>query len=355
MRTSQRVLVADGVNGRSRSAVAAVRALAAAGYSPWVAVTGRPAAAARSRAAAGTFEVPAPESPELGTVLRALVTDGRFACILPSSDGVLCSVDPSSAALVDKSALAQRVTAAGLPVPETVVCANAEELMDAGARLGCPVVVKPAVKQSARSVARVAHDEAALAVLAQDMSGPCVVQPFHTDGLRAVAGVVHGGRLLAVVHQRYLRTWPADCGVASAAVSTEPDVDLEERLVQLLDGHDGVFQVQLIGERVIDVNPRVYGSLPLAVAAGTNLPAIACDARRGVVPPRLLRGRAGIRYRWAEGDLRSLLHGLRGGSYTLAAATRALAPRRGTAHSIESLWDPGPVLSRLVHAAGGAR
>jgi hypothetical protein len=66
------------------------------------------------------------------------------------------------------------------------------------------------------------------------------------------------------------------------------------------------------------------------------------------LPGSIVRGRAGVRYRWLEGDVRSLLHEVRGGRLSAWAAVRRLAPHRGTAHSVESLRDPGPVLVRLV-------
>jgi len=95
----------------------------------------------------------------------------------------------------------------------------------------------------------------------------------------------------------------------------------------------------------------VYGSLPLAVAAGANLPAIACRAAAGEHGSDIVRARPGVCYRWLEGDFRRVLHDVRHGSLTLRAAGRALWPRRGTAHSVESVRDPGPGLVRLMGAA----
>jgi hypothetical protein len=162
--------------------------------------------------------------------------------------------------------------------------------------------------------------------------------------------VIADGRLLAAVHQRYLRIWPPDCGTSSAAVTTAPDLELEDRLPTLLAGHRGVFQVQLVGDQVIDINPRVYGSLPLAVAAGANLPAIACRAASGGGEHGIVRGRPGVRYRWLEGDLRRLLHDARAGTLSRGALAAALLPHAGTAHSVESLRDPGPLLVRVADA-----
>src|SRR5439155_20067813 len=103
-----------------------------------------------------------------------------------------------------------------------------------------------------------------------------------TGGIRSLAGVAWRGRLVGTVHQRFLRTWPPDCGMASAAVTVEPDLGLEERILALIDGYEGIFQADLAGPYLLDFNPRVYASLPLAVAAGVNLVRVWCDLLRGL-------------------------------------------------------------------------
>jgi hypothetical protein len=341
------VLVTDHVDGRSRSAVAAVRAAAAAGYQPAVTGSGGRSAAATSRYCAAIVPVPRPGEPGYPAAVEEELAARDYATVLPASDAALVALGRPGAALVDKSVLPARAAAAGLRMPETIEFADTAALAAAADGLPYPVVVKPAVKSSPGTVARRIDSPAALIALAAGLDGPAVVQPFRDGAMRAVCGVVHDGELRAVVHQDYLRIWPPDCGVASAAVTVAPDHELESRLLPLLAGHDGVFQLQLVGDLLIDVNPRVYGSLPLAVAAGANLPAIAAAAAqdRGGA---LVRGRAGVRYRWLEGDLRNAVRDLRSGS---VAGLRALRPRRGTAHSVESLRDPGPVLSRVLDVA----
>ena len=348
MGLGERVLVTDLVNGRSRSAVAAVRALAGGGYAPIVTVSGRRSPAAASRDCAGVVRVPPCLNGDYADAVRREMADRDYVAVMPASDGALLALGLPGADLVDKSTLPARAAAAGLRTPRTLRLDGPEELAAAAGRLEYPLVVKPVVKSGPGSLARRVDTPAALVALAAESGGASVVQPFLDGDLRAVAGVVHEGRLLALVHQGYVRTWPADCGVASAAVTTAPDTGLEQLLARLLSAHSGVFQVQLIGSCVIDVNPRVYGSLPLAVAAGANLPAIFCAAVQGRGQD-LVRARPGVRYRWAEGDVRRLGYGLRRGELGLVEAVRALYPRLGTAHSVESLRDPGPVLTRVAN------
>jgi hypothetical protein len=343
------VLVVDHSDGRSRSAVAAVRALDQAGYRAVVAVAAGRSAAAASRSCAGVLRLPTASSLDLLETTEKYLANNPGSAVLAASDAALVALDLPGAHLVDKAALPLRAASAGLPVPRTLEFAGGTELLAAADGLEFPLVVKAVVKSGGENAIRV-DSRRELPTLAATMPGPVVVQPFATGDMRAVCGVIDHGHLLAAVHQRYVRIWPPECGTASAAFTTSADHELEERLPQLLEGHRGVFQVQLIGDQVIDVNPRVYGSLPLAVAAGANLPAIACRAAAGEPPTELVRARPGVRYRWLDADLRRLLHDVHHGDLTLGAAARAALPRRGTAHSIESLRDPGPVLTRLLDA-----
>jgi predicted ATP-grasp superfamily ATP-dependent carboligase len=347
------VLVSDNADGRSRSAVAAVRALATAGYRPVVAVSGGRSAAGVSRSSAGRVRLPLPDSPDHRGAVHEYLAAHPGSHLVAASDSVLVALDQPGADLVDKAALPQRAAAAGLRVPPTRGFATVEDLRNAADTLDYPLVVKAAVKTRSAEITRKIDSSRDLVGAVEGLAGPVVVQPFALGGMRAVSGVIREGRLLAAVHQRYVRIWPPDCGTASAAVTTEPDLDIEDRLPELLAGHVGVFQVQLVADQVIDVNPRVYGSLPLAVAAGANLPAIACRAAEGHHPADVVRGRPGVRYQWLEGDLRRVLHDVRAGRLSPGAALRGFLPRPGTAHSVESLRDPGPMLVRLVDVVSG--
>jgi hypothetical protein len=160
------------------------------------------------------------------------------------------------------------------------------------------------------------------------------------------------GRLVAAVHERWLRIWPPRAGLASAAETAAPDLALEARLIELMEGYDGIFCAQLAGPYLFDLNLRVHSSHPLGVAAGVNLVALYCDLlREAEVPDETLRPRTGAFYRWLEGDVRHLAKSLTSKETTLGSAAISLRPRRHAAHSTESLRDPGPMVSRLLYAA----
>lgn len=347
------VLVTDGGSGQGRSAVAAVRALALAGYLPVVTTLARHSLAAASRWCAGAMSAPPAESEEYADAVRDAAEKIDALTVLPASDAALLALDVPGGHLVDKVLLAERARAAGLETPPTVEYDTVENLVADGAigdgRL--PVVVKPAIS---RLPARLVTSIDDLAGLANE-DGRLLVQPYLQGTISAIAGVISDGDVTVAVQQRYLRIWPANCGTASAAVTVPVDEHRLLALARVLDGYNGIFQAQFSGATLLDINPRVYGSLSLAVAAGVNLPAIWCARVAGSIGPTRLRGRPGVRYRWLEGDVRHVMSALRQGRVTVTGAVGALAPHLGTAHSIEALSDPGPLVARLRYALGAGR
>lgn len=351
MRHREWVLVAEGGSGQARSALAAVRALAAGGYRPAVTVSGRFSLAASSRYCERSVRVPRVEEAGFAAAVHNELNRG-YLTVLPVSDAALLALGAPVGHLIDKDELTRRATSAGIPTPPSRVFKDPAALRAAGTELDYPLVVKPAVKvgiSSSLSAMRIGSPSA-LETLAVH-AGPIVVQPYLPGPVTAVCGVAWQSKLVASVHQRCVRTWRPDCGGCSSAETIPPDEDLEGPLLRLLDGYDGIFHAQFMGHYLIDLNARVYGTLPLAVAAGANLVTIFCDLLRGE-PPSVVRGRVSAFYRWIEGDTRSLWSATRRGQLPVGAALRAMAPRKGTAHSTESLTDPAPMLSRLRYAVG---
>jgi hypothetical protein len=342
------VLVTDGASdwyGQSRPSLGAVRALGAAGYRAAVTVSTAESLAASSRYCIRKVHLPDVHSPGYVEAVREELARNPYVCLLATSDTAVIALRQPGAELIDKVVLQAAVADAGLSFPPTRVFDTGDELLDGAGELEYPVLVKPAVGKPPRR----ASSPADLTVWA-GRPDALVVQPYLQDPMRTVNGVMHGGRLRAVVHQRYLRTWPPEAGMALAAVTTGPDEELEARVATLLRNHEGIFEVELCGPYVLDVNPRVYGSVMLSVAAGANLVGIHADLAAGRDVP-FTRGRPGAFYRWLEADLRHVARGLRGGSMTLGQAVATLRPRPGAAHGgAEGLKDPGPMIKRIRYA-----
>jgi biotin carboxylase len=362
--------------------LAGLRALHRAGFETWAAVQSRRCLGARSRAAAGLVDVPDPRAApaEFAQTLAAAAERIGAAAVLPGTEAALLAlagregIFPPSVAVgtapertlrraTDKTALALLSLRAGLDVPPTRVVAAGDPVTSEGIEF--PAVVKPLRSElstggglqrfeASRVKSRLELDRA-LAEL-PDEAG--LVQPYIEGRLISANGVAYEGRLYGANQHVVHRVWPYRCGQAVYA-ETIPMTPGRERAVATLVqelGWSGVFNLQLI-ERdgrsyVIDLNPRFYVSLTLAVAAGVNLPAIwtALLLGRRVEPVRPYR--TGVRFRQEKGDPRAILAEIRTGNMR---AARDLLPRRHTAHALFSARDPRPALSIAGDAAAALR
>lgn len=373
---STRVLfVADPLYG----AIAAVRALRAGGYAPWLAVDRPGAYASRSRAAAGTVLVP-----DLKLDGERFVSEVAAAADRLSVEAVLPGAEPYLFALAgreerfkgaalgtppresveratNKALLPEFATSSGLQTPPTKIVRGDS---GAAATFGFPAIVKPLrswIRNADGSIsayaARLVTDKkAAEEALRALPTGEALIQPYVSGQLVSVAGVSWAGELVCALHQASIRIWPLRTGVSSYAQTIPQNPALEQGVGRLLHkiGWSGLFQAQFIRDSqgqhyLIDINPRVYGSLALAVAAGLNLPGIWTDLLLGRRPQ--IRGyRVGARFRHEEKDVRALARMLVEGERRRVLG--GVVPRRGTTHAIFSLRDPMPLLTSVERLAG---
>jgi predicted ATP-grasp superfamily ATP-dependent carboligase len=377
----RRVLITD---GEERAALAACRALRSAGYEVDAVASGGPAAVHWSRYCSRRLWAPDPRADRTAFAdsLSEFLACRRYDLLLPASDAALLAISE------DRDRLSQLVTiglpgqdvvlrclskiaafedsgATQLAAPRTEVCRTVDEAREAVTKIGFPLLVKP--RMSARPVgiglrqrsSRRISSERGLAATIEDFGMPMLVQRCLRGPVHSLGGVITDQGLVAAAYSRYVRTWPPDAGNVSCSVSLPLPAELREGAVTLLDrlGWRGIFELELMEKPdgnlgLIDLNPRVYGSLELAVHAGASLPAIWCDSLLGdpvVSEPRIAR--PGVWYRWEDADVRYALRRLRSGGMREAAPV--LRPRRGTAHALFRLSDPGPLFARAISAVRG--
>jgi predicted ATP-grasp superfamily ATP-dependent carboligase len=257
---------------------------------------------------------------------------------------------------LDREVTASLAADVGFPPPPEIACSDCHQAVAAARSIGFPVLVKPWVTVAShgsvteRRASRLARDESEVLEAARAV-GPSVVQAFVAGPVVSFAGVAAEGRLLAYVASRYLRTWPVEAGNASYSEVFAPSAELVRGATAFLTalGWQGMFEIELMGlrdgYRTIDFNPRPYGSLALALAAGVPLPAIWAGHCLGLTPVAHT-ARTGLRYRWEDGDFRHILWQVRKGRGRGAAVD--LMGRRGVTHAYFSLADPGPLGARAV-------
>jgi predicted ATP-grasp superfamily ATP-dependent carboligase len=280
----------------------------------------------------------------------------------------------------DKSALAEMAAAAGLKTPETFLI-TAEDAARCALPVPLPLIVKPLRSEIAvgegfqrMSVRRATTQAQAVAALASLPDHRGLVQGYQVGALSAVAGVFWEGQLVSAVNQRAVRLWPVGCGEMSYAVALPRDPELEQDICRLLAGlgWSGLFQMQFLETQrarlLIDLNPRIYGSLALALAAGQNLAATWVDVLLGAgagagAGAAETRYEPGVRFRNELLDARALFAAARvrarsrsEGGRSCATATRngaAADSQRVTTGAFFSRRDPLPLLALAPFIARG--
>jgi predicted ATP-grasp superfamily ATP-dependent carboligase len=379
-----RVLVTD---AEERSVVAAVRGLARAGYEVTATSSRRPAAGFWSRAASQRLLLPDAREDQLGFVDRLVKTLERrhHDVLLPGTEASMLAASAGRERLerltrmglpphevversLDKFALMGVAAMNGIASPKATLSRDRTELDAAVPDFGFPFVLKP--QRSLVLKGDVLHhcgsvlvrDERELERQLSRFGFPVIVQQAERGApVYSFAGVYAGGRLLAVAFARYFRTWPAEAGSASYAETRSPDPALTEQVASLIHkiGWEGIFELELLQLEdgrfaVIDFNPRVYGSLSLALKAGANLPAIWCDwVRSGEAVNGVVMARPGLRYRFEDAELRNFVSLVARARF--GGALGLVRPRREVAHAYFSWGDPGPLVAHAIEVVKHGR
>jgi predicted ATP-grasp superfamily ATP-dependent carboligase len=302
----QAVMVTDAGRG---SALAIIRSLGCRGWRVVAADSDRRSPGFRSRFAGGRVLYPPPAT-DSDAAVEALLQSARSLkvdLIIPVTDEIILPLSAARdrfapvcrLALPDAGALAvtssKRATLAlaerlGIPTPGTVVAHTVEEAL-AGMIFGWPVVVKPETSRAYRDgsvqafTVTYANSPKELAERMDPFVGVCpaLIQEYCPGTGHGVELLLDGGRVLAAFQHRRLHEVPVTGGASSWRESVPLDPDLFSYSVRLLSAlaWTGLamveFKVGPRGPRLMEVNGRVWGSLPLAVKSGMDFPARLAD------------------------------------------------------------------------------
>jgi len=373
------------VDAGERSAIAACECLALAGYRVATASSHGVSPAGWSRYSERRFRLPSPRSApqQFTTEVGGIAVRHGYRTALACTEGSLWALSSNRELLPDgggfvlglpdpdvvmrttsKADLLEAAGGAGFGAPKTIACGSREQALTAADRLGYPVMMKPlrtvfqadrdaGADRDARHVASsLATDPGDLERRLGDVDWPCLLQRRETGSLVSLGAVIVHGELLAFACSRYRRTWPPSAGPVCFSESIAAPAALlgsATRLATAL-GWEGIFELELVERRdgeyaVLDFNPRLYGSLALAVGAGAPLPVAWCDWLLKGAETRF-SARPEVRYRWSDADLRYAVHLLSRGHFRSAAAL--LRPARRTVHPYMRLRDPLPMFGRAL-------
>jgi predicted ATP-grasp superfamily ATP-dependent carboligase len=310
------VLITDGY---WRKTLAAVRALGSAGERVVVGEKTRFSPALFSRHARPVV-YPSPESRPEEFARWLSEAPERFGCdvLLPmEEETLLFALDrrasiparlPFAAAPLvrnagDKRWVAERASECDIPTPRTWMSPGAVEGDG-------PFVVKPIRGSGSRGLSHVARS----GIEAAWRPGALIQRRVEGEGRGVSVLMGDGGQVLGLFTHRRLREYPVTGGPSTLRESTR-DAVLEEAAVRLLRhiGWTGVAMVEFKrrpdGYELLEINPRFWGSLALAVEAGVNFPRLLVAWARGETFAPVTEWREGVRARvFFPGDV---MHWLR--------------------------------------------
>jgi len=332
------------LDAENRQALAAMRVLARAGLAVG-AVTCQSEAwwapSAQSRFCCRHAIVPnlASEPRAYAQAILDLLDEHPARMVVPTGDGSIHALRLRRAEIERRSALPLASEAAleiainkcrtqtlatelGLAVQRTVPLTGCGDVAAALREVGLPAVVKPVeswverdgigVRVSAEPVLTAAEAER----LVDDVrakGGRAVVQEWLPGRREAITLFYAQGRFWARLAQASHREWPSLGGVSVLCETIPLPADIvaaAERLVQAMD-LEGCSMVEFRRDRhgrpiLMEVNPRLAGSVALAISAGVNFPRLMYDWKLGRALQEQTTYRVGKRLRWLAGDIWSL-------------------------------------------------
>lgn len=263
--------------------------------------------------------------------LLSLLDSEKYELILPASDTALSALSRFDEPLRGRTRLGcpppkilDRVlrkdetlriaSECGVPVPATWTLSEA---LAPGGResLVFPIIAKPGAKYAAGSFKTrrlESHEELEEAIENEEgFDDETLLQAYVPGEGVGVETLFHNGEPLVSFQHRRLKEFPYSGGVSVMAVSEEVDSQLADHSVRLLRAleWEGPAMVEFRHDResgstaLMEVNGRLWGSLPLSIAAGVDFPFYCWQLARGETPHPPQDYRVGMRARWAAGDL----------------------------------------------------
>jgi predicted ATP-grasp superfamily ATP-dependent carboligase len=363
------VLVLD---GEQRAALAVVRSLGERGCTVHVGSSTARSLGGGSRFAASESMLPDPlaGSEPYAVAVRRLLEVSQSAVLIPTTEASMLAVlerrelfagvaTPTSdltqfLRASDKALVLRLATELGIAVPRQWSIAPGGGPPLGLSRDQFPIVVKPArsvIGEDGRrhkgNVTFADSPEALRGALLAE-TGPVLLQERIEGPGLGVFVLRWRGEVLASFAHRRIREKPPSGGVSVCCESVELPPALLERSTALLEALDwnGVAMVEYKRDSrsgrdyLMEINPRFWGSLQLAIDAGVDFPWLLLQAALGRAVTPVHQWRVGLRSRWVLGELDHLIARLRRSRAELSLPEDAPGVLR-TAASILTPWRPG--------------
>ena len=204
----------------------------------------------------------------------------------------------------------------GVPTPVTRLVHSTGEALDQARSLGWPLVLKPLASRLYREQATIESFEVCYAENRERLTAqmrlfegrcPVLLQEYYRGVGYGVELLMHEGRPLCAFQHKRLREIPISGGASAFRQGVPLDPELYRHSIRLLRNlrWTGLamveFKVGQAGAKLMEINGRVWGSLPLAVRSGVDFPALLAEMHlsgpSGPGAPQAAPYKAGIRSR----------------------------------------------------------
>ncbi len=221
----------------------------------------------------------------------------------------------------DKGEIIRLAQNLGIPVPKTWFIRDLAELGQIQPELTYPVVIKPKCASGAMGVAYPRNSQELFDqyhAIHRRFPFPLIQEkiPKQGPGYGASFLLDHKSDIMAAFVHKRLREYPVSGGASTARISTKND-QIREMAASLLKALDwfGIAMVEFKMDprdntpKLMEINPRFWGSLALAIESGVNFPyllyKIACGENFKPVESYQL----GVTCRWLlPGDMLHYIH-----------------------------------------------
>ena len=363
------------LDGEQRAALAVVRSLGRKGCLVHVGSSDARPLAGGSRFAAGETRLPDPlkESERFGQAVAVLakarsvqvvipVTEASTLAVLEQAD-LFANISVPTSDLerfrraCDKEAVLSLARTLGVAVPSQWTTSGEIGTDPAIPLQQFPVVVKPARSVTGdhdnrrKTGVRYSNTPEELRRTLREMgpdNGPFLIQSRIEGYGLGVFLLRWGGEVVASFAHRRIREKPPSGGVSVSCESVALAPTLLAQSVSLLEALDwtGVAMIEYkhdtrTGQNyLMEINPRFWGSLQLAIDAGVDFPWYLTQLAMGQPIDAVHQWRVGVRSRWCLGELDHLIIRLRRSSAKLDLPPHAPGVLR-TAGSVLIPWRPG--------------
>jgi len=294
-------------------------------------------------------------------VLLPCHEDVRIFCkykdALPSDVHVMLPDWTTYNMVEDKFSVIEFVRKCGFPVPFTAEVTSLAALERLSQSIGWPAVIKTKVGNSAKGVRIVCNKEELFEnfqELVQRFELPRerwpIIQQFLPGEAAGVCVLYDKGQYITAFAERYLRCKEPGKFGTSTLRETFDNESLISTALQIMNNlrWHGIAHLDFISDkegqfRLIEINPRLWGALALAVFSGIDFPylwysSVIGNLESGIFTPQIRK----IKCRWIIGDCLALLELIRRRKFE--KALEVLLPEKQCYHDDFNWRDPLPLI-----------